>query len=409
MKRTFPLLCALILQPAVGAQTTDQPPPSAADMWRIIQQQQREIQALRRELATVRQTPAPAVEAEAEAEAAAPETPVSATHIGGYGELHYNNLDGSGGASDRKQIDLHRFVLYFGHDFDDRLRFQSELELEHAFAADTADGSAPGEVELEQAYVEYDLRDDLSARAGLFLVPVGILNETHEPPTFYGVERNPVEQAIIPSTWWEAGVALTGRWGDGFGYDLALHSGLDTSAAAGYAVRAGRQNGAKAQADDPAVTARLRWHGLPGIELAGTLQYQADITQGRDPLAGSATLAEIQGVFQHGPWGLKALYARWHLQGSGPAAIGADDQNGFYLEPSYRIGPRLGLFARYNRWDNQAGSNSGTARDSTRVQWNLGLDWWLHPDVVLKADYQKQDNDDGANRDGINLGIGYQF
>ena len=48
-----------------------------------------------------------------------------------------------------------------------------------------ADG-APGEVELEQAYVQIDVNDRNRINAGLQLLPIGIINETHEPPTFFG-------------------------------------------------------------------------------------------------------------------------------------------------------------------------------------------------------------------------------
>ena len=122
----------------------------------------------------------------------------SKTVIGGYGELHYNNIE------DTESIDFHRFVLFFGHEFTESIRFFSEFELEHALSGD----GKPGEVELEQAYIEMDLTESTTLKTGLFLVPVGIINETHEPPTFYGVERNPVEKNIIPATWWEAGAGF---------------------------------------------------------------------------------------------------------------------------------------------------------------------------------------------------------
>jgi phosphate-selective porin len=111
-----------------------------------------------------------------------PTTQASKVHIGGYGELHYNNLEKPDG-SEKKQLDFHRFVLFFGYDFSDSIRFHSELELEHAIAGD----GQPGEIELEQAYIEFDLTENMEAKGGLFLIPVGILNETHEPTTFYGV------------------------------------------------------------------------------------------------------------------------------------------------------------------------------------------------------------------------------
>ncbi|MFA7386535.1 MAG: hypothetical protein WCZ87_02610 [Thiohalobacteraceae bacterium] len=93
------------------------------------------------------------------------------------------------------------------------------------------------------------------------------------------------------------------------------------------------------------------------------------------------------------------------LEGSGPAASGADEQFGSYIEPSFRVNEQWGVFTRYNLWDNAAGSGSA----SENKQWDVGVNFWPHPDVVIKADYQHQDNDNRENRDGFNLGVGYQF
>jgi len=323
------------------------------------------------------------------------------TRIGGYGELHYNNLDGEGGAADKDEIDFHRFVLFLGHTFNERTRFFSELEVEHSIAGE----GKKGEIELEQAYVEYDLNENHRAKAGLFLVPVGILNETHEPPTFYGVERNPIEKDIIPATWWAGGAALSGQLGGSFAYDLAVHEGLSTTAAKSYKPRDGRQKTSEARGKNLAYTARVKWTGLPGVELGVALQHQTDITQGLDASAGSANLYELHGVLNKGPFALRALYAQWDLDGRGPAAIGADKQDGWYVEPSFKLSEQWGVFARYNLWDNKAGDTVG----SKKKQIDAGVSWKPHPDVVLKADYQQQDNDDGKNQNGFNLGVGYQF
>ncbi|HEY9098365.1 MAG TPA: porin [Thiobacillus sp.] len=323
------------------------------------------------------------------------------TRIGGYGELHYNNLEGKGGASDKDEIDFHRFVLFFGHTFNERTRFFSELEVEHSIAGE----GQKGEIELEQAYIEHDFTPNHRGKAGLFLLPVGIINETHEPPAFYGVERNSVEKDIIPATWWAGGAALSGQLGDSFSYDLAVHEGLSTTAANSYKPRNGRQKTSESRAKNLATTARLKWTGLPGVEIAGSIQHQSDITQSLDAAAGSANLYELHGIYNKGPFALKALYAQWNLDGSGPAAIGADKQNGWYVEPSYKLSEQWGVFARYSLWDNKAGDNVG----SKKKQVDTGVSWKPHPDVVLKADYQKQDNDDGKNQNGFNLGVGYQF
>lgn len=381
--------------------------PSAEEMWRIIQSQQKEIAALKNQVQSTDEKAEAAVEAVEETRTAG----MGDTHgvrgkttIGGYGELHYNNLDNqTAGGDDQKEIDFHRAILFLGHEFSDRIRFWSELEVEHAQAGEGKNG---GEVSMEQAYLEFDLTENLASRAGLLLVPVGILNETHEPPTFYGVERNPVENKIIPTTWREGGASLNGRLGEGFSYDLAIHSGLETSAGSNYAVRSGRQSVREAPADDLAYTGRVKWTGMAGLELAAALQYQSDITQSQDAAAGSATLFEAHAIWNQGPFGLRALYATWDLDGSGPAAAGADEQTGWYIEPSYKVMPKLGLFARFNQWDNRAGD----ALDSEYQQIDVGVNYWPHPDVVIKADYQDQDVPTGADEfDGFNLGVGYQF
>jgi phosphate-selective porin len=328
--------------------------------------------------------------------------PLKDIHIGGYGELHYNALSGSGGASDKREIDFHRFVLTFGKEFNERVRFFSEFELEHALAGD----GAPGEIELEQAYIDFDLNDRHTARAGLFLLPIGLLNETHEPPRFYGVERNPIENRIIPTTWWEGGAGLYGQLSDSLDYAAYVHSGLATSAADKYSIRSGRQKVAKANASDPAATVALNYR-VPGVTLGGSVNVQSDVTQGANGEdEASAVMGEVHVDLQRGPWGLRALYAQWNLNGDGPESFGADCQFGWYIEPSYKITDTLGVFARYNQWNNQAGSSGA---DGGKEQIDVGVNWWPHEQVVLKMDYQWQNNENGKNQNGINLGVGYDF
>jgi len=410
------ILMAALLVAGMPAWAAD---PEMQEMRALIQAQQQQIELLQQQLdatrnsldaltqrldANVQATEQANQKAEILAEnlESQPAVAQSATTIGGYGELHYNMLEEQMTGEDFNQADFHRFVLFFGHHFNDRLRFYSELELEHVLAGD----GEPGEVELEQAYVEYDWAENQSLKAGLYLVPVGILNETHEPATFYGVERNPVETYIIPSTWWEGGLAFSGGFADAMRYDFAMHTGMETSGSDSYAVRPGRQEVAKANFNSGAATGRLRWLGIPGLELSASVQYQEDITQETDPLAGAAWLYSGHLTWQYGGFGLRALYAQWSLDGAGPEAIGADRQDGWYVEPSWRFDEHWGVFARYNEWDNFAGN----ALDTGYAQTNVGLNYWLHPNVVFKFDYQDQDAPEGAaEMDGWNLGFGYQF
>src|SRR3989338_8209932 len=196
----------------------------------------------------------------------------AATSFGGYGELHLNKLKNQkAGGTNKDELDLHRFVIFMGHEFSEQIRFFSELEVEHAVTKDTAAGSS-GVVGVEQAYLDFTVSDALSVKAGMMVMPVGIISETHDPPTFYGVERNPVETNIIPTTWREGGLMLTTRLSDAITFDAMVTSGLATTAAKTSAVRDGRLSGASAKAKDAAYTARLKWASIPGVELAATAQ-----------------------------------------------------------------------------------------------------------------------------------------
>lgn len=340
---------------------------------------------------------------------------IAETTIGGYGELHYNNID-NGAGSEKTEFDFHRFVLEFGHDFNDHIRFFSELELEHALSKDggscdisdtnnngiidadevSCPSDGPGEVELEQAYVEIDTSHQSSVKAGVFLIPVGILNETHEPTTFYGVERNPVEANIIPTTWWEAGAMYSAHMDNGVSYDLAFHSGLDAEDGN---IRSGRQKVAKAKGDSLAYTARIKYTGTPGLELAGTVHVQSDLSQGAGGPAEGATLLEAHGIYSSGPFKFTALYAAWDVDFN--TASDRESQTGSVIEVSYKATEKLGVFVRQNNWTNDDGVTD-------KAQTDVGMNYWPHEDVVFKIDYQAQ-NDDAGNFDGFNLGVGYQF
>lgn len=327
-----------------------------------------------------------------------------ATTIGGYGELHFTSLDAADPANDVDEIDFHRFVLFIGHRFSERIQFHSEIEIEHSLSGD----GKPGEVELEQAYVDIRLNDSLAARAGLFLLPIGLLNETHEPPTFYGVERNDVESVIVPSTWWEAGGGFSGNLDNGIGWDVAVHSGLaiPTQGGSAFRVRSGRQKVAEAMADNWAYTARVRYAGIRGLELGAALQYQSDPSQIAGDGLDSGRLFEAHLAFERGDFGLKALYGSWKFDGAAVEAADADDQDGWYVEPAYRLSPRWGVYARYEDVD-------GARLQDRFDQIEAGFNFWPHPNVVLKFDVRDRSLDSiaqsGRDFDGFDLGVGYQF
>ena len=383
--------------------------PTLDEMYELIQKQQAEISSLKEGLAennAKTESTFTAVEEITSSPTAKLAEWASKTSMGGYGELHYNNHNSDNSTNSKNEFDLHRFVLFVGHEYSDTIRFFSEFEIEHSIAGE---GKA-GEVEVEQAYIEWDYTEGHRAKAGVFLIPVGILNETHEPPTFYGVERNPVEKNIIPSTWWEGGVRVSGELTQGLSYDIGAHSGLYISPSDGkYKIRDGRQKVGKAKGDDIAYTARIKYTGVPGLELAASFQHQADIWQneshaGKDKV--DAQMIEAHLAYKKGPFGLRALYAQWDLDDDiEEVQAGADEQEGWYIEPNFKITDKLGVFVRYNEYDNTAGSNS----KSEKEQIDVGFNYYIHPRVVLKADYFDQDNESGTEYKGYNLGVGWDF
>ena len=425
-----------------GAEAT----PTVEELWQVVQAQQRELEQLREQLNSTRsqtsQVEIQMLENSERIEAVGEVLDrggslgragwADRTTIGGYGEMLYN--DRTSNATTR-ELDIQRFVLYFAHEFNQDLRFFSELEIEHSLISD--DARAPGAVELEQAYLEWDYSRNHRVAAGMFLVPMGIINETHEPNTFYGVERNRTESRIIPSTYRVNGIKFSGQLGSGFSYDLGIHEGLffESGNAGELTIRDSRQAGARAEIDDLAYTARIRYTGIPGLELGLSMQYQSDMTQSgstrsninRDGVLDGlgnpvteidAILTEAHIAYRSGAWGFRALFAEWNIDdkietvanndGSNNG-LGRDRQYGYYLEPSFQLTDKFGLFARYERTNERAGSNRGDARDSTSKRILLGMNYWLTDNVVMKLDYQFEDDDKVRDLDGFNLGVGWQF
>ena len=359
----------------------------------------------------------------AEAAAEAAESPIleglKNVSIGGYGEVHYNNYKADdddanpfGGEDNFDELDIHRFVLFFGYQFTENLRFYSEFEIEHGGVEPDGDPLG-GEVEVEQAFVEWDFAENTSALGGIFILPVGIINETHEPDTFYGVERNTVENIIIPATWWAAGAMLTHRFDSGLKLEFAVHEGLEipTTGSSAFRVRSGRQKSSNADASHLAYTGALTYTGIQGLEVGATIQHQDDVSQsGGDGLEDGLLWAghiAYDGNFGDIGAGLRALYAEWDFDGAAVELANDDKQHGWYIEPSIKpFGDSLGFFFRYED------VKGGRERDEFN-QWSAGLNYWLHENVVLKADYVNREHDEdaeeGRDYDGYNLGVGWSF
>lgn len=351
--------------------------------------------------------------------------------IGGYGEVLYQGFASSNQAGApsglTNTIDLSRAVFYFGYKFDDHWVFNSEVEYEHAVAA----SDKQGEVEVEFAYVDWlSPSKAFRARGGLLLIPMGFLNELHEPPTFFGARRNDVETLILPTTWRELGLGGYGEAGP-LAYRLFFVNGLNSEGYTAEGIREGRQEGSLAKAHDFALTGRLDFVGLNGL-VAGASFFTGCSGQGRQTASGEAvcgrtTVWDVHADFRWRGLSLRALVAGStisdaaalsELNGlSGDEGIGSR-QRGWYAEAGFDVltlvpRTRLSLtpFVRYEEWDTQASVPDGYSRSPANdaSQWTAGVVFKPIPQVVVKVDGQWRKNAANTGVNQINVALGYEF
>ena len=362
---------------------------------------------------------AAAQEQEAESSSAARSEPRTGP-ISGYMDFHYNNPQ-----NEDPILDFHRFVLLFSHSFSDRIRFVAELELEHVVVSDETDG----ELELEQAYVDFLISRRFNVRAGMVLAPVGIINERHEPPVFHGVERPFVDTVIVPSTWFDAGVGVHGEVGKGFRYRAYAMAPLDAAGfSADEGVRGGRQKGAKSNAGHLAGTGRLEYVGTPGLVL-GTSFWSGDTGFSFPRIDASVTMIEFDGRYRFGEFDVRGQYAHAFLDGMdelnrviqrtvGVSPNVAEQIRGLYVEGSYFVVPQpapreVALFLRYENFDTQYRMPAGfqPLKEFDRDAWVFGVTYFPDPDIAVKLDYTVLRNQSNVIQapNSLNIGVGWWF
>ena len=340
--------------------------------------------------------------------------------ISGYMDFHVNDAQHADPV-----LDFHRFVLLFTHSFSERVRFVSELELEHAVVSPETDG----ELELEQAYIDFLVSRPFNLRAGMVLAPVGVINERHEPPVFHGVERPLVETVIIPTTWFGAGAGVHGEFRGGLRYRAYAMETLDAARfSAGEGLRDGRQKGAEANARHVAGTGRIEYVGTPGLVLGASF-WRGETGFAFPRVDSSVALVEADGRYRIGELTVRGLYAHAFLDGmgelnravqrlTGVSPNVAEQMRGFYLEGAWFVVPRpapreVAVFLRYENFDTQYRMPDGyvplPAFD--RDAWIAGVTWFPDPDVAVKVDYtvlrSRSAVVDVPN--SLNVGLGWWF
>jgi hypothetical protein len=357
----------------------------------------------------------------------------SGLSIGGYGEANYQAYVDNADGKDNK-ADTLRLVTYIGYKFSDNILFNSEIELEHGTTDDIGgdSGDKGGEVSVEFAYLDFLLQKQFNVRAGNVLIPMGFINEIHEPNYFYGVIRPDVERYIIPTTWREMGMGFFGQ-GDAGGkleYRTYLVNGLRASRFEDTGIRDGRQKGNQALFEDVAWTGRLDFtpDAVPGL-LVGSSFWLGGSGQNEE-FDGSyptvlTTIGSAHAQYNYRQLQLRALGAWTGIQNAADVSEQNEEtigsrQDGWYVEGAYDILPHLvsgtrqsvAPFFRYERMDTQAAVPSGFTRDGSLDQtiYTVGLSYKPVDKVVIKADYKNYQVDGPTPpADVVALGLGFVY
>ena len=334
--------------------------------------------------------------------------------IGGYGEVTYNDPDE--GAS---ELDVQRLVILLAYKFDDRVSFITEIEYEHV-----------KEVYIEQAWLNYALNDNTNLRAGLLLVPMGIVNEYHEPTTYNGVERPTLDNKIVPTTWREIGIGVSGRLNNmNMRYQAYIMNGPKSYDGAykmkgANGLRGGRQKGAESIGSNPNFASRLDFYGILGLRIG--MSYYKGKTQTIDKgMIGSQVGVSMTGLdarYVKKNFSARYQYINANLTDTDQynRVSGKDlgsQMSGYYLEAAYNLLPidarqRFDVFVRYEDLDQHKSVTQSLRKNLSyhMQEWTVGVSYHLSKGSVFKMDYQSKGTAANDNTKGqINMGIGVFF
>ena len=337
--------------------------------------------------------------------------------IGGYGEITYNNIEGS---STPAEIDVQRLVVLFAYKFDDRTSFVTEIEYEHV-----------KEVYVEQAFINYAVADGVNLRGGLMLIPMGIVNEYHEPTTFNGVERPSLDSKIVPTTWREMGIGVSGRINNAsIRYQAYLMNGFlsygeSHKLRGSDGLRKGRQKGAESVGSDANFAGRIEYYGLPKLKLG--VSYYAGNTQTTAPEISNTqiglSMIGLDYRYINGKLSSRGQFISASLKDTEAYNLAGNKDlgsvmGGYYIEGAYNLLPidsrqKLDLFLRYENFNtHQKTAGDLIVNDAFhRNETTFGLSYHLASGAVFKADYQSKGTAvEGSDAIGqFNIGLGVFF
>ncbi len=352
--------------------------------------------------------------------------------IGGYAQIDYNQPLGNG-TYNNGTLDVHRLVLMLGYKFNEKAQFITEIEFEHV-----------KEVFVEQAFFQYEILPWLKFRSGLMLVPMGIINEYHEPSTFNGVERPNLDKYVVPSTWREIGAGFTGVFPSAaLSYQFYVMNGFNgydgapnLSGSNGF--RKGRQKGAESFMSAPNLTFKVNYFGISGLQLGlsgYTGKTQSSMYDGLDKTDVAAIASADSTIVGQTMMGADARYQLGGLQLRAQVNYGVVSNSsayneytgsdlgstisGWYGELAYNLfhgakslESELIPFIRYEQYHTHAAVEDFILKNPAynRSDITFGVGWKINRGAMLKLDYQVFNNQtDKDSRQQVNAGVAIWF
>jgi hypothetical protein len=357
--------------------------------------------------------------------------------LGGYGEVHYNQPVGNS-AYNNGSLDVHRLVMLLGYRFNDRTQFVSEIEFEHV-----------SEVYIEQAFLQYKLNNFINVRGGLLLIPMGIINEYHEPTTFNGVERPVIDSKIAPTTWREIGVGFAGNIIPAtIRYQAYLVNGFngyngEAKLNGNNGLRGGRQKGAESYISAPNFTGKVEFYGIRGLNLGISAYFgktQSTRYNGIDKNDSPAIASADSSVVGVSMLGIDARYSisafqfrsqyyltnlsnstqyNYFTASGGVLNDLGSSMGAFYLEAGYDVfhlsksaKSQLVPFIRYETYNTHRKVGSDIAKNPAYKNEIItaGITWKITNGAAVKTDMQfVSSGSDNTYSKIFNAGIGVMF
>ena len=320
------------------------------------------------------------------------------------------------------RLDISRFVLYLDHTFDIHWIFRSETEIEHV----KIEGGAGGEIGLEQAYLDFHAKDWLGWRAGLMVLPIGIMNQTHEPNTYFSVLRPVFDQVVIPTTWREIGTGLYGDVSKTISYQLYLSEGIvptmigmdgtDPAKQEGWAGAATSDFLAGSDASNPSLCGKIDYHPVPGLTLGASGYFERGLDH---DISHAFALGDLDAEYERGPWRARVEAAYITTGNAADTATVPPHIAGGYAELAFDLlslwnEPRAKLygFVRYETFQFEQNPQMESVPTSTWERHAAVIGGFAYKpmnELILKADYQWTNTDAPLERREFGLGAGYVF